>query len=216
MGLNLNVLLARIAQSLGMQGLQFNYTKRFAWTGCNVKDRNDLIDAILSAYDNPAYRPIIKEGKVVTTFCNMAANDIAQKMGCKDFYFEKEQRALTADEIYLLMHNRPDKWREIPCASLPPENREVAFGAIQFQANEGNLIFAAQSSFNLHAAHGHICVIRPGTMKTSGKWGRVPACMNIGGENFIALGQAGVLKGQPVGINEAFRELPRFFAWKGS
>jgi hypothetical protein len=187
-----------------------------------VRDRNVLIDAILTAYDNQAYRPIFEDGKIKTTFCNIAANEIAQKMGCTDLYDMEQKRPRTADEIYdyMVSHSEsknPDSfsWQEIQCASLQPEFREVAFSAVQFQANSGILIFAVQSSYNLGAGHGHICVIRPGTMKTSGKWGKIPSCMNIGGENFIALGQNGVMKGLPVGINEAFKQLPRFFAWKG-
>jgi hypothetical protein len=164
----------------------------------------------------------MQDGRIVTTYCNIAANDIAQAMGCTDFFDDTHKRARTADEIYdfLAAHSDPktlDKflWQEIQCATLQPEFRDVAFQAVQFWANSGTLVFAVQSSYNLSAPHGHICVIRPGVMKNSGKWGRVPACMNIGGENFIALGQRGVMKGLPVGINEAFVALPRFFAWKG-
>lgn len=187
-----------------------------------MKDRNELIDAILTAYDNPSYHPVLQDGKVVTTFCNVAANEIAQKMGCTDLFDTVHQRPRTADEIYdfMVAHSdskNPDTfhWQEIQCGTLQPDFREVSFMAIQFQANSGNLIFAVQSSYNLSAAHGHICVIRPGVMRTSGKWGKVPCCMNIGGENFIAIGQKGVMKGVPVGINEAFQQIPRFFAWRG-
>lgn len=187
-----------------------------------MKDRNELIDAILTAYDNPAYKPVFKDGKIAKTFCNIAANEIAQKMGCSDLYDFEKERARTADEIYdyMVAHSdstNPDTfgWQEIQCAMLQPEFREIAFCAIQFQANSGNLIFAVQSSYNLGEDHGHICVIRPGVMKNSGKWGKIPVCMNIGGENFIALGQNGMMKGLPVGINEAFKPVPRFFAWKG-
>lgn len=182
----------------------------------NMRDRNELIDAILTAYDNPAYKPVVREGKIITTYCNLAAHEIAKKMGCNDLYDEVKKRPRTADEIYDFMVANPNKWQEIQCSTLQPDFRDVAFSAVQFQANCGHLIYAVQSSYNLKAGHGHICVIRPGVMKTSGKWGKVPACMNIGGENFIALGQKGVMKGIPVGINEAFKLLPRFFAWKGT
>lgn len=207
-----------------MRSLNLTYNTTSEWTGYkNMRDRNTLIDAILTAYDNQAYKPVLEDGRIKTTFCNIAANEIALKMGCEDLYDRDKRRPRTADEIYdyFIGHSdskNPDSfsWQEIQCAGLQPEFREVSLSAIQFQANAGNLLFAVQSSYNMSAEHGHICVIRPGTMKISGKWGKIPACMNIGGENFIALGQNGVMKGLPVGINEAFKQLPRFFAWKGS
>lgn len=217
MALSWSALIAIIKKALFTRSVQIAYTREFALTGYrNVKDRNELIDAILTAYDNPSYRPVMKDGKIVTTYCNLAANEIAQKMGCNDLFDPKLNRARTADETYDFMVANPDKWQEIEVLSLAPDLRDEAFAAIQFQANSGSLIYAVQSSYNMKAAHGHICVIRPGVMKTSGKWGKVPACMNIGGENFIALGQKGVMKGFPVGINEAFQQIPRFFSWKGS
>ncbi len=223
MGSPLNALVALIKRVLSTQEFSLYFNQSFEATGYkNIKDRNELIDAILTAYDNPEYKPVFQEGKIATTFCNVAANEIAQHMGCDELYDHVKRRPRTADEIYdhMVSHSDPKnpdsfRWQEIQCVTLQPEFREVAFSAIQFQANSGNLIFAVQSSYNLGAVHGHICVIRPGTMKTSGKWGKIPACMNIGGENFIALGQNGVMKGLPVGINEAFKQLPRFFAWKG-
>lgn len=217
----LNALAALIRRVLGTREVTF--TKTFEWTGYRkMMDRNILIDAILTAYDNPFYKPVFREGKIVETFCNIAANEIAQKMGCDDLFDHEHKRERTADEIYDFMASHSDSknpgtfsWQEIQCATLQPEFRDVAFSAIQFQANSGNLIFAVQSSYNMGSEHGHICVIRPGVMKNSGKWGKIPACMNIGGENFIALAQNGVMKGLPVGVNEAFIQLPRFFAWKG-
>lgn len=179
-----------------------------------MKDRNHLIDAILTAYDNPDYRPVIVDGQVVRTFCNMAANDIATAMGCTDLYDPDHKRPRTADEIYDFMVAHPQKWQELQVSGLGTDQQEVSLQAVQWFANSGSLVFAVLDSKSLGANHGHICVIRPGTMKTSGKWGKVPACMNIGGENFIALGQKGVMRGSPVGINQAFKIMPRFFAWK--
>lgn len=188
-----------------------------------MRDRNELIEAILTAYDNPKYQPVIKDGKLIETFCNIACNEIAQKYGCNDLWDEEKKRVRTADEIYEFMidhsdSKNPDKysWQEFQVASLQPEFQEVNLTSIQFWANCGYLVFAIQNSHNLNQEHGHICVIRPGIMKTSGKWGKVPACMNIGGENFIAMAQRGVMKGTPVGVNEAFQQMPRFFAWKGA
>lgn len=211
------------ATALLKHGLSIKFSQRFSWTGVkNMRDRNELVDAILTAYDNASYAPEYQDGKLVRTYCNLAANEIAQKLGCHDLWNEAQKRPKTADEIYDFMasHSDPKKtdeflWQEFQVSTLQPEFREVNFQAIQFWANGGYLVFAVQSSYNIGSSHGHIAIVRPGTMKTSGKWGKVPACMNIGGENFIALGKNGPMKGQPVGINEAFREIPRFFAWRG-
>lgn len=215
--------LKAVRTALTKRGLSISFNRFFNWTGyTHIRDRNELIDAILTAYDNPAYAPVIQDGTIVTTYCNFAANEIAQKVGCSDLFDSEKKRPRTADEAYdfMVAHSDPNKpdtfdWQEIQCANLQADFREVAFQAMQWQANSGHLIFAVQSSRAMQAGHGHICVIRPGVMKQSGKWGRVPACMNIGGENFIALGQKGVMKGIAVGINQAFREIPKFFVWKG-
>lgn len=193
--------------------------KKFEETGyANMRDRNELIDIILTAYENPTYQPLIKDGKLIETFCNVAANEIAQKYGCHDLWDPEHKRARTADEIYdyLSSHSGPEgAWLEIECGLLHPDIHEVALADVQTYANSGSLVFAVQNAFNLQQEHGHICVIRPGTVKSSGKWGKAPACMNIGAENFIALAKRGPMKGQPVGLNEAFEAIPRFFAWKG-
>lgn len=176
-----------------------------------MKDRNELLDAIVTAYDNPAYQPV--DGK---TFCNIACNEIAQKMGCNDLYDATLKRPRTADEIYHHLASNSQDWQEIECAGLQPDFWDVALNAVQFWANSGSLVFAVQSSEQIGDSHGHICIIRPGKLKESGKWGKCPSVMNIGRENFIALGKSGPMKGQPVGLNEAFRGLPRFFVWKGN
>lgn len=194
---------------------EFTYSTRFSWTGytkrevTTIRDRNVLIDAILTAYDNPAYQPLYKDGKLVETYCNIACNEIAEKYGCNDL------KGKTADEICAFMESHPEEWQEILCAGLSDGQKEVALLSVQMWANTGSLVFAIQSSYKLGGSHGHICVCRPGVMKVSGKWGKVPAVCNIGRENFIAVGKSGIMKGEPVGLNEAFIELPRFFVWRG-
>lgn len=197
----------------------FSISKGFKETGyTNMKDRNVLIDIILTAHENPAYEPVIVDGKVQQTFCNLFCNEVARGYGCTDFIDMEKNRVRNADEIYDFVSSHcgaNDDWEEILCSTLSETGRDIAFTAAQFWANSGTLVIAVANSTMLKAEHGHCCIIRPGTQKSSGKWGKVPAVANVGGENFIALGKNGVMKGLPVGLNEAFKIIPRIFAWKG-
>lgn len=206
----MSVLDAVIGLLRRLPGEGFSVSWRFSETGYKqmARDPIRLIDAICTTYDNLNYRPIYENGKLQTTFCNMACNEIAQAMGCQDL------KGLSADEIYSYFTGHPDDWMELRAIGLQGDDLDIAFAGIQSYANMGALVFAVATSIELGQDHGHICVIRPGTRKSSGKWGNVPACMNIGAECYIGLGQSGVMKGEPVGINEAFRPLPHFFLWK--
>lgn len=151
-----------------------------------------LIDAVCDTYDDVHLLP--KDG---VTFCNIACNQIAVKMGCKDLV------AKTADDIYEFMI-ASSQWSE------------VAMEKAQDLANNGALIFAVASGSMLNQDHGHICVIRPGLVKTSGKWIKAPCVMNIGAQCFIGRAKSGPLIGMPVGLNEAFVPMPRLFVWRPS
>jgi hypothetical protein len=149
-----------------------------------------LFEAVCDVYDDVTLAP--RDGQ---TFCNVAANRIATAMGCKDL------AAKTADEICAFVATSPD-WSEI------------AFDRAQDLANQGSLVFAMASSTMLEQSHGHICAIRPGLPKNSGKWGLCPSVINIGGVNFLARAKSGPLIGMPVGLNEAFVPLPKLYAWR--
>lgn len=137
------------------------FKRRFSWTGYkNMKNLPLLLDAICEAYNNPSFLP--REGK---TYCNMASNSIALKMGCGDL------AGRVANDIYDYMSASPN-WSETP------------FDKAQFLANQGTLVFAARKD----SPHGHICVVMPGNEKFSGKWGKVPTVMNIGKDVFIGKG----------------------------
>ena len=170
-----------------------------------------LIDTICSVYDNPDYAPVYNNGILVKTFCNFATNAIAVAMGCDDLYDTTTKLPKTADEIADLLAQSKD-WIELH-VSDDPQKMPIDYQAIQLWANKGELVFAVLKSTDLKQEHGHICVVRPGLLKSSGKWGDCPAVMNIGGENFIALGKSGVMKGRPVGVNEAFQPIPKFYVW---
>lgn len=144
------------------------------------KDPFRLIDVICTVYDNADYRAK-SDGR---TFCNFAASDIAWFYGCKEFV-RKTANEL-ADYLYV-----SDEWTQIELKDA------------QNLANTGTLIFAALKAI----PHGHICVIRPGVEKDSGKWTRVPSCMNIGNDKYTSISN---------GLNWAFENLPRLHAWKPS
>lgn len=158
----------------------------------SMKNLIGLIDVICDVYDNTSYSP--KDG---VTYCNFAASDIAMAMGCKDFVNKN------ADEIFDFVRHSQD-WTETFMAKA------------QGIANQGTLIFAMANSQMLGQAHGHIAVVRPGLEKNSGKWDKCPSVMNIGSENFIGRAKRGPLTAMPVGANEAFVPLPKFFLWKPS
>jgi hypothetical protein len=126
-----------------------------------MKSPNLLFDIICSVYDNPHYKPVGG-----TTFCNLAAQDIATAFGCQDF------NGKLANEIVDFVEKSPD-WEE------------VAIGEVQFKANMGSLIFAMQRG----DPHGHLCAVRPGMEKFAGHWNcMAPSVCNIGKENFISKG----------------------------
>lgn len=161
-----------------------------------------LIDAICDAYDNPNFVPKVIDGQQVT-YCNYAANSIAQAMGCLDFWDPHSQEPLNADAIFAFLKGSPE-WTEADMSKC------------QDLANQGSLVFAAANSLMLGQAHGHICVVRPGLPKDSGKFGSCPSVLNIGGENFIGRAKKGPLTGMACGVNEAFIEKPIFFVWRQS
>lgn len=166
---------------------------RFSWTGGNVKDPIALIDAILDVYDRRDLQPL-PDG---TTFCNLAVDSIAKAVG----YTQLGSK--TADQIVAFLQESSD-WSEIPMVKA------------QDMANQGSLLIAGLDSTGLDQAHGHVCVIRPGKIVYSGKWGATPRCVNIGAENFIARAKKGPLTNQPAGLNEAFQPLPKIWVLRST
>ena len=167
---------------------------QFQWTGyTNVRNLIGLFDACCDVLENPRFAPT--EGK---TFCNLALDYISVKaFGNHDFNDK------TADQILEFVAQSEDY-------------TEIAINQAQNLANQGSFVFAAASSKMLGQEHGHVCVIRPGVPKESGKWGMVPAIVNVGSELFIARAKKGPLTGMPAGLNEAFVPLPRLFVWRPS
>lgn len=174
---------------------QFFYVSlRFPQTGYkNMRDVVTLIDSICDVYDNPRFLPT-PQG---TTWCNEAVGVISEAMGCHDL------SGKMADEICEFLESSAD-WSDVPLVKA------------QDMANAGSLLVAALDSAALKQSHGHICIVRPGKPVYSGKWGLCPRVLNVGGENFLARAKKGPLTNQPVGLNEAFVELPKIWVWRQS
>lgn len=143
-----------------------------------MKNVFKLIDSICSVYDT--YNTSQYDNTKGTTYCNLAAQDMAERFGIHDF------RDKVANQIIDFLATSKE-WTEVPMDKA------------QDMANQGTLIFATIKG----EAHGHICVIRPGVIKTSGHLGMVPCVMNIGKDNFIAKG-----------LNWAFSEMPKLYGWR--
>lgn len=162
-------------------------SRSISWTGYrSMKDRNLLIDAICETYDRSVIRQ--EDGKDTKgmfypdngkTYCNMALNDVAIKIGCN------ELTGLMANDICDLV-------------SASPNWKKVEMKDCQSMANIGTLVIATQRG----TPHGHVCIIRPGVEKFSGRYGKVPSVMNVGKDVAISKG-----------VNWAFRDIPEFYAW---
>lgn len=136
-----------------------------------------LLDAIHLAFNHPEYIP--KDG---ITYCNAYVNEVCESYGYKGFL------GMLANDMIDLM-------------SKDPAWTPVAMEKCQAMANEGVLLVAGVKQ----NPHGHVVVLCPGKEKTSGRWGRVPSCANVGIENFIGKG-----------INWSFSTFPICFAWRPS
>lgn len=141
-----------------------------------MKDALALLDAIHAAYNHPEYAP--RDG---VTHCNQFVSEICSTLGFKDL------DGKLANEICDAISKHP-QWSEEPSAER-----------CQDLANGGTLIIAGIKA----NPHGHITVICPGKIKTSGRWGDVPSCANVGKDLFIGKG-----------INWAFSEWPKFWIWR--
>jgi hypothetical protein len=145
-----------------------------------AKNSSLLIDACCDARENPNFAP---NGDL--TFCNEAVAYIADRMGYVAFH------GLLANAMYDLMDTNSD-WLKIDS------------GVAQYHANNGSLVVAAMKN---NDGHGHVAVVRPGTLTQSNRWksSQVPRVVNIGKDVFI-----------DKGVNYAFQEMPDFFVWKES
>lgn len=140
-----------------------------------LRDVFALLDAINLPLCRPEYQP--RDG---VTYCNKYVAEVCESMGFKSM------NGLLANEIVDLISASPN-WSEVP-----PEK-------CQDLANGGTLIVAGLKGDQ----HGHVNIVCPGRPKTSGRWGSVPTCANVGKDVFIGKG-----------INWAFSDMPKFWAYR--
>jgi hypothetical protein len=105
-------------------------------------------------------------GKLLTTYCNMAARIAAQALGCSEF----DDPNLIADDMVAIMKaNKSGRWESVT-------GQQATLHAL-----DGGLAFAAADSKALLEAHGHITLIRPESMQPSPSWGKdCPMVVNVG------------------------------------
>jgi hypothetical protein len=147
-----------------------------------TKDVMFLLDSIHIPYCRPEYAPVTPLIGEPITHCNAFVAEVCET------YAHVQMNGLLANDIIDLISTSP-LWSEVP--------RERC----QELANGGTLIVAGLKA----DPHGHVNVICPGIAKTSGRWGAVPSCANIGAQVFIGKG-----------VNWAFADMPKFYAWRAS
>lgn len=119
------------------------------------------------------------------TFCNLAVNLVCNAFDYTKFNAGSVSTPVVANAMVSFIQKSTD-WLMI--------DGNVA----QAHANGGALVVAGQIN---PAGHGHICVVIPGEMQTSGHLGKdVPVVMNVGKDVFI---------GKHVGF--AFTDEPLYF-----
>lgn len=147
-----------------------------------MKNLAVLMDAIAEAYDMAWVGERQFAPRDGVTHCNEAVQYVAKKFGYDRF------AGKMANEMVDIANN-DRRWVKVS----PQEAAE--------RACEGRLVIAAQKG----EVHGHVCIVRPGTLEGSAKWKtKAPKVMNVGKDCFIAKG-----------ANFAFRDQPDYFSLEG-
>lgn len=155
-----------------------------------------LIEAISQARDNPAFEPRHDNAGNLITYCNEAVKSVLHFFGCK------ELDGLMASQMVEYMSSRPVTWKPIDIANA------------QFGANQGSVLIAGLAGKDLGAAHGHVCIIRPGLPKWSPSWNMsAPSCLNIGQQNFSGLYRLKNGVRIPAHLACAFPKPPQIYGW---
>lgn len=153
-----------------------------------------LVDLICEAYDNPIFKAhtvkLYSGVEVEETHCNLAVNYVVKNFGFKGLMDPKTLEPYTANKMIEIL-STSKCWREV-------EN----YTFIQQWVNDGGLAVAGLKGIQ----HGHVCIIRPGRMTESGKWGMtIPKCCNIGSKQFTSISN---------GVNYAFDEKPQIWIYE--
>lgn len=126
------------------------------------------------------------------TDCNRFVDFVCQAMGYTKFVPEGQRMPILANAMYDLMLGGDD-WKQVNGSSA------------QWYANLGAVVVAAWK--NPDGGHGHVCIVRPGNLGSSGKWqsASVPKVANVSGPILCRIDR---------GANYAFSEEPLYFVLK--
>lgn len=130
----------------------------------NPQSLREFLDGLVK---DPKLFPVYSEdGKLLTTWCNLGAQRVAQFFDCKEFALPNAR----ADGLYHWMaSNLSGKWIKIDG------------DAATTRALRGELVFSALPSWVLGGGHGHIAAVMPLPMAKSASLGvLVPQVANIG------------------------------------
>jgi hypothetical protein len=139
-----------------------------------------LLEAVYRVFNHACPNPTNPKPKWApkpdgTTFCNLAVNSICFSFGYVGFARptkEDPDGVVTANIMHDMMSDPKNGWIKVKIV------------AAQNYANTGALVVSAQKE----AGHGHVAVVMPGEMKSSGSWGTLaPIIMNIGKDVFLGL-----------------------------
>lgn len=152
-----------------------------------------LMDGICEAFTkcltNPYGDGTFSSADDGLTDCNRAVNYVCEKVGYRKFVPLGQNLPILANLMFKYMNEHPEEWQEVTGAEA------------QLYANGGSLVVAAQENLD---GHGHVAVIRPGTLTYSGKWSssEVPKVSNVSRPDLCRIDR---------GANYAFGEIPKYF-----
>ena len=160
-----------------------------------------LVDAICEVFEKslPGGELADRDG---VTHCNEAVSYVAKKLGYSGF-----DQIRTADPDDAILANRM-----FDLMATDPEWLQIDGIVAQSHANTGALVVAAWK--NPGGVHGHVAVVRPGTLTYSAKWGnqvpqapRIPKVANVGKAEYRYIAR---------GANWAFGDEPAYFVLKAT
>ncbi len=156
-----------------------------------------LIDILTEAWSKCLPKPFGDETFMAvgdTTHCNQYVHYVATKMGYTKFQPDGAAGPMMANEICDMLDANTEEW-------MP-----VGGGVAQWHANNGALVVASWKNFG---GHGHVSVVFPGELGTSGNWhtDEVPKMANVGPADRSKIG---------IGANWCFHDIPKFFVLKAT
>lgn len=160
-----------------------------------MSDAFKLFDAICEGWTKCLPQPYgdgqYSSEKDGLTDCNRFVNFVCARMGYEKFLPAGQALPMLANAMVDHMAAHPDEWQELNSGQTA-----------QYYANQGLVVVAGWT--NPEGGHGHVCIVRPGVMGSSGKWQstQVPKVANVSRPEFCRIDR---------GANFAFDQQPRYF-----